>query len=134
MLAGATGLDVALLVVTTDDAIKPQTREHLEILRLLELESGVIALTKCNLVEPDWADLVESEIRTLVADTFLAAAPLVRTSVVTGQGLDELRRQLARAAARRPNRRGCDAWRRRFGWPSIAPSPWPAMGPWSLAA
>ncbi len=99
MLAGATGLDVALLVVAADDSIKPQTREHLEILRLLELESGVIALTKCDLVEADWADLVESEIRALVADTFLAAAPLVRTSVLTGQGLDELRRQLARAAA-----------------------------------
>ena len=99
MLAGATGLDVALLVVAADDSIKPQTREHLEILRLLELESGVIALTKCDLVESDWADLVESEIRTLVADTFLAAAPLVRTSVLTGQGLDELRRQLAWAAA-----------------------------------
>ncbi len=100
MLAGATGMDLALLVVSADDSIKPQTREHLDILRLLNLEAGVIALTKCDLVEPDWLELVEDEIRELVADTFLAEAPIVRTSVVSGQGIDPLRQHLRQAAER----------------------------------
>jgi selenocysteine-specific elongation factor len=98
MLAGASGIDLALMVVAADDSVKPQTREHLEILRLLDLEQGVIALTKCDLAEPDWLDLVEAEVRDLVAGTFLAEAPLVRTSNVTGHGLDELRRALHEAA------------------------------------
>lgn len=100
MLAGATGIDVALLVVAADDSVKPQTREHLEILRLLDLEAGVIALTKCDLPEPSWVNLVEDEVRDLVKDTFLASAPIVRTSVVTGAGLDELRAALTQAAHR----------------------------------
>ena len=66
MLAGATGMDLALLLVAADDSIKPQTREHLEILRYLDLPAGVIALSKCDLVDDDWAALVEEEIR---ADT-----------------------------------------------------------------
>src|SRR6186713_3280478 len=80
MLAGATGMDVALLVVAADDSIKPQTIEHLEILRLLELPAGVIALTKCDLVEPAWLELVSEEVRELVSDTFLSQAPIVTTS------------------------------------------------------
>jgi len=98
MLAGATGTDLALLVVAADDSVKPQTVEHLQILRLLDLDAGVIALTKCDLSEPDWIDLVEEEVRDLVADTFLADAPIVRTSAATGLGLDELRTALAAAA------------------------------------
>lgn len=98
MLAGATGMDIALLVVAADDSIKQQTREHLEILRLLNLEEGVIALTKCDVVEDDWLDLVEEEIRELVGDTFLAESPIVRTSAHTGLGLDELKEKLAAAA------------------------------------
>ncbi|HET6881055.1 MAG TPA: selenocysteine-specific translation elongation factor [Pirellulales bacterium] len=100
MLAGATGIDLALLVVAADDSVKPQTREHLEILRLLKLEEGVVALTKCDLPEPDWIDLVEAEVRELVSDTFLSGAELVRTSVATGLGLDELKQALTRAAER----------------------------------
>jgi selenocysteine-specific elongation factor len=100
MLAGATGIDLALLVVAADDSVKPQTREHLEILRLLALEQGVIALTKCDLPEPDWVDLVEAEVRELVQGTFLEAAPIVRTSVVSGSGLDQLKTALAEAAGR----------------------------------
>lgn len=98
MLAGATGIDLALLVVAADDSVKPQTREHLEILRLLNLETGLIAITKCDLPEADWLELVEEEIRDLVAGTFLELAPIVRTSVVTGQGLDRLREALSAAA------------------------------------
>ena len=100
MLAGATGIDLALLVIAADDSIKPQTREHLEILRLLNLQHGMIALTKCDLVEEDWLDLIEEEIRDFVSDTFLAQAPIIRTSAETGQGVEEIRNQLLQAATR----------------------------------
>lgn len=99
MLAGATGMDLALLVVAADDSIKPQTREHLDILRLLDLESGVIAITKCDLVEAGWISLVEDEVRELVRGTFLASAPIVRTSASTGAGIEAVRQRLAEAAA-----------------------------------
>ncbi len=71
MLAGATGMDVALLVVAADDSVKPQTREHVEVLRMLDLQCGVIALTKCDLADPDWVELVEAEVRELVRGSFL---------------------------------------------------------------
>jgi selenocysteine-specific elongation factor len=91
-------MDLALLVVAADDSVKPQTREHLDILRLLNLEAGVIALTKCDLPDESWIELVEEELRDLVRDSFLADAPIVRCSAVTGAGLEELRRELAAAA------------------------------------
>src|SRR5260370_15736664 len=71
MLAGASGLDLAMLVVAADDSVIPQTREHLEILRLLGLTGGLVVLTKCDLAETSWLDLVEDDIRSLVAGTFL---------------------------------------------------------------
>ena len=71
MLAGATGMDLALLVVAANDSVKPQTREHLDVMRLLDLQAGVIALTKCDLADPDWMDLVEEDIQELVQGTFL---------------------------------------------------------------
>ncbi len=98
MLAGATGMDLVLLVVAADDSVKPQTREHLEILRLLNMPAGVIALTKCDLADTEWTDLVEQEVREVVSETFLADAPLIRTSATTGDGLEELRSQLSSAA------------------------------------
>src|ERR1051326_6276450 len=88
MLAGATDIDLALLVIAADDSIMPQTREHLEILQLLGLQHGVIALTKCDLVDETTLEVVELEIRELVADSFLKNAAIVRTSAHTGQGLD----------------------------------------------
>ena len=97
MLAGATSTDVALLVVAADDSVKPQTREHFEILKLLDLRAGVIALTKCDIADTDWVDLVEAEVRELVAGSFLSSAPIVRTSAVKGTGLESLRRALAEA-------------------------------------
>ena len=100
MLAGATGMDLAMLVVAADDSVKPQTREHLEILRLLDLPVGVIVLTKCDLAEADWMDMVEQEVRELVDGTFLADSPIIRTSAATGQGMDELRAALSAAAAK----------------------------------
>ncbi len=99
MLSGATGMDLALLVVAADDSVKPQTLEHFDVLRMLDLKAGVIALTKCDLVEPDWADLVEEEVRELVAGSFLQQAPIIRTSVSTGLGIDQLKRALHDAAS-----------------------------------
>ncbi|MCC6908705.1 MAG: selenocysteine-specific translation elongation factor [Phycisphaerales bacterium] len=99
MLAGAAGVDLAMLVIAADDSIMPQTREHLAILQLLQIPAGLIVLTKCDLVEPDWLDLVEDEARSLVRDTFLDGAPIVRTSAATGAGIDELKQTLARLAS-----------------------------------
>ena len=98
MLAGASGMDLAMLVVAADDSIKPQTREHLEILRLLRLKAGVIVITKCDLADDDWIQLVEEEVRELCHGTVLATAPIVRTSAETGEGIEDLREALLGAA------------------------------------
>ncbi|QEG23139.1 selenocysteine-specific translation elongation factor [Mariniblastus fucicola] len=100
MLAGATGMDMVLLVIAGDDSVKQQTIEHLDILRLLDLTCGVIALTKCDLCEDSWLELVEDEIRSTVADTFLHDAPIIRTSSKTGMGIDELKQALGDAAGK----------------------------------
>src|SRR5829696_730716 len=95
MLAGATGIDVALLVVAADDSIMPQTREHLEILKLLGVRRGVIALTKADLVDETTREVVSLEIRELVRGSFLADAPIVPTSAHTGLGVAELKAAIA---------------------------------------
>ncbi len=100
MLAGAAGVDLAMLVIAADDSIMPQTREHLAILELLQIPAGLIVLTKCDLVEPEWLDLVEDEARALVRNTFLDGAPIVRTSAVSGVGIEELKRSLADLASK----------------------------------
>src|SRR3954447_26365882 len=97
MLAGATGVDLAVLVIAADDSVMPQTREHLEILKLLGLRHGVIALTKCDLVDDTTLEVVELEIRELVQGSFLETATLVRTSAHTGKGIDELKQAIAEA-------------------------------------
>src|SRR5438034_1905359 len=97
MLAGATGIDLAVLVIAADDSIMPQTREHLEILRLLGLKHGVIALTKADLVDETTRDVVTMEIHELVQGSFLGDAPIVPTSAVTGMGLDDLKKAIADA-------------------------------------
>ena len=91
MLAGAGGMDMALLVVAADEGVMPQTREHLSILSLLRVQAGVIAVTKADLVEPDWLELVCEEIAEEVRGTFLEGAPILPVSSYTGQGLEELR-------------------------------------------
>lgn len=94
MLAGAAGVDVALLVVAADEGVMPQTREHLAILDLLGISTGVVAITKCDLVEQDWLALVQEEVRQNLGGTCLAGAPVLAVSAVTGQGLSELRQTL----------------------------------------
>ncbi len=106
MVAGATGMDMALLVVAADDSVKPQTREHLAILRMLDLPAGVIALTKADLADAEWMKLVEQEVRELVAGSFLENAPLVRVSAKTGLGIPQLTEVLERAAEQASQARG----------------------------
>ena len=91
MLAGVGGFDLAMLVVAADEGVMPQTREHLAILDLMRVKSGVVALTKRDLVDDDWLELVASDVRDVLAGTSLAEAPLVAVSSTTGQGLDELK-------------------------------------------
>ncbi len=91
MMAGVSSVDAALLVIAADDGVMPQTREHLDILRLLDVRVGCIALNKVDLVEPDWLELVESDIRDLVEGTFLQDAPIVHTSAVADLGIEDLK-------------------------------------------
>lgn len=100
MLAGATGIGMALLVVAADDGVMPQTREHLQILQLLDIRAGAIALTKVDAVPDERVAEAEREIRALLADTVLADAPLFACSALTGQGIPELKTFLHDAARR----------------------------------
>ncbi|PYP61418.1 MAG: selenocysteine-specific translation elongation factor, partial [Gemmatimonadetes bacterium] len=111
MLAGATGIDLALLVVAADESVMPQTREHFAILRLLGVTRGVVALTKCDLVDDEWRALVVEDVRALLADSPLADAAVVGTSSVTGAGLAELRAAIADAARAVPARAADDLFR-----------------------
>ena len=104
MLAGVGGIDLVLFVIAADESIKPQTREHFDICRLLGIPRGVIALTKADLVDADLVGLVKLEVEELVAGSFLEGAPMVPVSSVTGAGLEDLRRELSRAAASVPEK------------------------------
>ena len=91
MLAGATGIDLVLLVIAADEGMMPQTREHLDILRFLPVHAGIVALNKIDLVEdPSWLSLVKDDVKSLIAGTFLQDAPVVALSAKTGQGIPEL--------------------------------------------
>lgn len=90
MVAGATGIDLVALVIAADEGVMPQTREHLEICQLLRVKRGLVVLTKIDTVEQEWLELVKEDVSTFLAGTFLADAPIVEVSGVTGQGLPEL--------------------------------------------
>lgn len=99
MVAGVVGMDLVLLVIAADEGIMPQTREHMDILELLGIEKSIIVLNKCDLVDEEWLELVEEEIREELAGTFLEQAPVVKVSAATGQGLDHLVEVIARTAS-----------------------------------
>ena len=99
MLAGTHGLDAVMLVVAADEGVMPQTREHLEIVDLLDLRRGVVVLSKVDLVDPDWLALVRSEVVEAIAGTSLEGAPVVSFSAVTGEGKPELLAELDRVLA-----------------------------------
>lgn len=90
MVAGVVGMDLVLLVIAADEGIMPQTREHLDILSLLGIKKSIIVLNKCDLVDEDWIELVEEEIREELAGSFMEQAPLVKVSAATGAGIQEL--------------------------------------------
>jgi selenocysteine-specific elongation factor len=99
MLAGVGGIDSVLLVVAADESIKPQTREHFDICKLLGIRTGVVAITKSDLADADIIDLVRLEIDELVAGSFLAGKPIVPVSSVSGAGLDALRAAILRSVS-----------------------------------
>ena len=98
MLAGVGGIDLLLFVVAADESVQPQTREHFDICRLLEVRQGIVVLTKADLVSTEVLDLVRLEMEEFVAGSFLAGAPIVPVSSRTGQGLDQLRSELLKLA------------------------------------
>lgn len=111
MLAGATGIDLALLVVAADEGPMPQTREHVAILTILGIRGGVVALTKCDAVDREWIDLVRDEVRRLLEKTPLEGAPIVPVSATTGEGVEAVRDAIASAAAALPGRDADDLFR-----------------------
>src|SRR5260370_23428212 len=94
MLAGVGGIDAALLVIAADEGIMPQTREHLAILDLLRVQRGIVVLTKADLVDEEWLELVREEVAQYLLPTTLAHAPIVPVSAYSGRGLPELLSQL----------------------------------------
>jgi selenocysteine-specific elongation factor len=105
MLSGVGGIDAALFVIAADEGVMPQTREHLAILDLLKIHGGVIALNKVDLIkEADWLDLVEEDVRGVMKGTVLEDAPIVRVSARSGQGIAELKEQIANCLSERPLR------------------------------
>ncbi len=94
MLAGAGGIDLAMLVVAADEGFMPQTVEHLEILSLLGIKDGLVVITKCDMVEPDWVEMIQEDIAGRVEGTFLEGKPVFQVSAYTGQGIPELRQAL----------------------------------------
>lgn len=100
MLAGVSGVDVVLLVIAADEGMMPQTIEHLDILRLLHVRNGVVALTKIDLVDKEWTDAVEEDVRAHLTGTLIADAPIIRVSATTGKGIEALKRALQSAVSR----------------------------------
>jgi selenocysteine-specific elongation factor len=104
MLAGVGGIDLALLVIAADEGVMPQTREHLAICSLLHIKSGMVALTKTDMVDSDWLELVRDDVARLLGGTFLAGCPIVPVSSKTGEGLPELRAALGALARSVPTK------------------------------
>jgi len=104
MVAGATGIDIVAMVIAADEGVMPQTREHMEICTLLGVKHGVVVLTKTDLVDEEWLELVIEDIKDFVRGTFLEKAPIVTVSSVTGDGIPEFIKTLDELSARLPSR------------------------------
>ena len=111
MLAGAAGIDLVLFVISAMESIRPQTREHFEICRMLGVEAGVIALTKADLADPELLELTRLEVDEFVAGSFLANAPMIAVSSITGEGIPELRQAIG-SAVRRVQQKKASGWLR----------------------
>ena len=102
MLAGAGGIDLVMLIVAADEGVMPQTREHLAICRLLGVKTGLVALTKTDMVEPEWVELVMDDVRDFVKGAFLENRPIIPVSSHTGEGLENLKSALGEIAGAAP--------------------------------
>jgi selenocysteine-specific elongation factor len=111
MVAGATGMDAVILVVAADDGVMPQTREHLDILTLLGIERGMIALTKIDLVDEEMVELAAEDVLELVQGTFLEGAPMVKTSTATGEGIEDFKKTLQDIIAGTPEKEATGPFR-----------------------
>lgn len=111
MVAGATGVDLVLLVLDAAEGVKPQTREHLAIVEQLGVPDGIPVITKCDLVDEEWVELVETELGELLARSPVRFGPAARVSALTGAGIAELRERLAGAARAAPARKPADLFR-----------------------
>lgn len=111
MVAGAAGIDFVTLVIAADEGIMPQTREHLEICTLLGVSRGVVALTKTDMVDAEWLEMVKEEVAAYLEPTFLGGAPILAVSAHTGQGLDELKAALKEVASGFQSRATLDVFR-----------------------
>ncbi len=96
MLAGAATIDLVLLIIAADDGIMPQTIEHLEICKLLNIKKGLVVITKIDLVEKTWVEMVTNDVREFIQTSFLANTPIIPVSSITGEGIDEFRKELTR--------------------------------------
>jgi selenocysteine-specific elongation factor len=101
MVAGVSTIDMVLFVVAADDGVMPQSREHLDIINLLQIQYGVFVITKTDLADEDWLMLVEEDVRALLSDTPFKNAPVLRTSAAKGEGIEELRQVFLRCTASR---------------------------------
>ncbi|RYD02045.1 hypothetical protein N752_26705 [Desulforamulus aquiferis] len=90
MLAGVGGIDLVLLIIAADEGVMPQTREHVDIIQLLQVKKGIVVITKADLVDDEWLEMVKEEVRDFIKGTVLAEAPLMAVSSTTGQGISEL--------------------------------------------
>jgi selenocysteine-specific elongation factor len=111
MVAGAAGIDFAMLVIAADEGVMPQTREHLEICTLLGIKTGLVALTKTDMVDEDWLELVTEDVHSYLENTFLEEAPIIPVSAHTGAGLDTLKQEIARLTREFKPRRRSDLFR-----------------------
>ncbi|MGB9081717.1 MAG: selenocysteine-specific translation elongation factor, partial [Desulfuromonadaceae bacterium] len=111
MVAGVGGMDMVMLVIAADEGVMPQTREHLDICRLLGVKQGLVVLTKSDLVDPEWLGLVTEEVRDFVAGSFLEGAPIVPVSARSGAGIDLLKEELRTMAGRVDQKRSDGAFR-----------------------
>jgi len=104
MVAGATGIDIVAMIIAADEGVMPQTREHLEICKLLDIKNGIVVLTKVDMVDEDWLKLVREDLAGFFSGTFLENAPIVEVSSVTGQGIDKLLKTLDDLVKKIPER------------------------------
>lgn len=105
MAAGASSVDLALLIIAADDGPMPQTREHLEILKMLGVQDGIIVITKTGLVEDEWADLVAEDAREMVKGSFLEGKPVIKADSLSGRGIDELKKAIDASLAALPEQK-----------------------------